>query len=468
MTLSASTVRDTGRGTAHRFTDSALTRDNRFMSTADFLAWWRERHRALSFEVRQIPFAELNGWHFERTTGNLVHASGRFFAIEGLRVDTDRGSWSQPVINQPEIGILGILAKEFDGVLHLLMQAKMEPGNVNTLQLSPTVQATRSNYTRVHLGGGTRYLEYFVEPRPGRVLVDVLQSEQGAWFYRKRNRNILIETTDDVPVHEDYCWLTLGQLRELLAYDNLVNMDARTVLSCIPYAAPAHSGGDGFRDGLVRSLAARQGRHSLQQLRTWLNDAKSHRHLEAYRIPLAHVEGWRRTDDEIVARDGGEFSIIAVSASAPNREVRSWTQPLLAPHRGIAALLAKRIDGVVHFLMHADLEPGNIDVVELGPTVRCSADPESLPRADRPPFLSEVLEAGPEAIRYDAVQSEEGGRFHHAQNRYMVVEAGDGVPDAEPDGYRWVTLHQLGVLCQESYRLNIHARSLLAAVNSLW
>ena len=35
-----------------------------------------------------------------------------------------------------------------------LLQAKVEPGNINKIQISPTVQATRSNYLRIH-GGKT-------------------------------------------------------------------------------------------------------------------------------------------------------------------------------------------------------------------------------------------------------------------------------------------------------------------------
>ncbi|CAM5359048.1 GDP-mannose 4,6-dehydratase [Streptomyces cyaneofuscatus] len=89
-------------------------------------------------------------------------------------------AWHQPIIVQPEVGILGILVKEFDGVPHFLMQAKMEPGNSNLLQISPTVQATRSNYTKAHKGADVRYLEYFRGPRQGRVLADVLQSEHQA------------------------------------------------------------------------------------------------------------------------------------------------------------------------------------------------------------------------------------------------------------------------------------------------
>ena len=72
------------------------------------------------------------------------------------------------------------------------MQAKIEPGNVNNVQLSPTLQATKSNYTRAHQGKSPAYLEYFVNATPYQILLDQLQSEQGARFLRKRNRNIIL------------------------------------------------------------------------------------------------------------------------------------------------------------------------------------------------------------------------------------------------------------------------------------
>lgn len=231
-------------------------------SLEEFHEWWADRHLQGRFHVEQIPFSELDSWSFEADTGNLAHVSGRFFTIEGLQVrDNGRDIWSQPIINQPEIGILGIIVKEFDGVLHCLMQAKMEPGNINTLQLSPTVQATRSNYTQVHRGMSTRYLEYFIGPGRGQILVDVLQSEQGAWFWRKRNRNMVVLVTDDIPPHDDYRWLSLEQIRELNHSDHLINMDARTVLSCMPFPLPDESQlptGDPFRDALIRSCQYQQ------------------------------------------------------------------------------------------------------------------------------------------------------------------------------------------------------------------
>ena len=225
--VSSETAADLGL----RLTLSASTPDSAVTPNAEFRRWFTAQRRAKRYEVRRIPFSELAGWHFQDGTGDLVHHSGRFFSVEGLHVRTAWNgpghSWTQPIINQPEIGILGILVKEFDGVLHCLMQAKMEPGNLNTVQLSPTVQATRSNYTGVHGGTAVPYLEYFVPPRRrGRVLVDSLQSEQGAWFLRKRNRNMVVEAVGEVPGHEDFVWLTLGQLYGLLHEDNVLNMDA--------------------------------------------------------------------------------------------------------------------------------------------------------------------------------------------------------------------------------------------------
>ena len=66
---------------------------------------------------------------------------------------------------------------------------------------------------------------------PNQIILDQLQSEQGARFLRKRNRNIIIKVEEEVPELEDFRWMTLGQIKEMMAIDNMVNMDTRTVLS---------------------------------------------------------------------------------------------------------------------------------------------------------------------------------------------------------------------------------------------
>lgn len=418
------------------------------MSVARFHSWWAEQTERNTFEVRRIPFEDFDRWHIDPVSGDIRHASGRFFSVEGLRVRSARGAvkeWSQPIINQPEIGILGILVKRFDGVLHCLMQCKMEPGNINMLQLSPTVQATRSNYTKAHHGSDVLYLDYFLKPsRNGRVLVDVLQSEHGSWFLRKRNRNMVVEVTEDVPVAENFCWLPLDVIGELLRENNLVNMDSRTVLSCLPLT---HGAPDP---------------HSTAQLQSWFTETCAAHDIHTERVPLGAVDNWYRLSDEIRHAQALHFRVVAVSVQATNREVSQWTQPMFEPCGiGVIAFVVRRVDGELHVLAQARAEPGFVDVVEIGPTVQYQ--PSSYPDG-RPPFADLVLRAPAERILYDAVLSEEGGRFYRAENRYVIVELDDGVPEQLPDDYRWLTFSQLSDLLAHRNYLNVQARTLVSVM----
>lgn len=440
------------------------------LSTDEFAGWLAGRSAAHRFRVERIPFDRLEGWSFDADTGNLRHRSGRFFTVEGLHARVDEGpvrEWRQPIIVQPEVGILGILAKEFDGVLHFLMQAKMEPGNRNLLQLSPTVQATRSNYTKVHRGADVKYIDYFVQPGRGRPLADVLQSEHGAWFYRKANRNMLVETDEEVPLDPDFCWLTLGQIGELLRRDNIVNMDARTVLACAPVT---HQEDDGPESGAAL--------HSDAEVRSWFTGERARHEVAVTRTPLNEVTGWRRGPSSIEHEEGRYFSVIAVAVEAGNREVTGWTQPLFEPvGLGVTAFLTRRIGGVLHLLVHARVEGGFLDTVELAPTVQYTpGNYAHLDPADRPPFLDEVLTADPSRVRYEAVHSEEGGRFLNAESRYLFVSAenregtgpagGAAAADLPPPGYRWLSVDQLSALARHSHYVNVQARTLLACLHA--
>jgi oxidase EvaA len=443
-------------GLPRRFAHSAsVTSAGAWLRTMRFYEWFAQRGRAHRFQVDRVPFDALEGWSFEPGSGNLVHHSGRFFTVEGLHVTVGEGpfpEWQQPIIVQEEVGILGILAKEFGGVLHFLMQAKMEPGNPNLLQLSPTVQATRSNYTKVHKGSDVKYLEYFTENGRGRVLTDVLQSEHGSWFLSKANRNMIVEAYDHVPVDEDFCWLTLGQIGELLRQDNIVNMDARTVLACAP------AGYD--ETGAM---------HSDTELLSWFTAERSRHEVHVRRIPLAEVRDWVRAEHSIHHMDNKYFRVVAVSVEAANREVSGWTQPLFEPRAlGVAAFLTRKFHGVPHLLAHARVEGGFLDTVELGPTAQYTPEYYThLSGEHRPPFLDLVRTAPPDSVRYEAVHAEEGGRFLNAESRYAIIEVDETQAPADPPpGYRWVTPGQLNSLVRHGHYVNVQARTLLSIINS--
>ncbi|HKT03970.1 MAG TPA: NDP-hexose 2,3-dehydratase family protein [Rugosimonospora sp.] len=472
---SATTPRTDSEPTHLRLLKSARERDPWNADVGEVRRWFADFGRRAYTEVHRIALSALENWHTDPATGDIRHDAGRFFVVEGLEVsmpDAPIPRWSQPIINQPEVGILGILAKEFDGVLHFLMQAKVEPGNRDGLQLSPTVQATRSNYTRVHRGKAVPYLHQFLDTRGHRVIGDVRQSEQGSWFYRKRNRNMVVEVTGDVEVLDGFRWLTLGQIHALLGVEDLVNMDARTALSCLPFTGPglgaAARGGGRFRAALMRSCAVSAGsRHSMGDVLSWITAMRCTTDITTRLIPLNAVTRWHHSDERIAHESGRFFSVIGVSVTAAGREVGHWTQPMIEPNAdGLVALLVKDIDGVLHVLMQAHVEPGYLDVVELGPTVQCiPVNHEMLAPEDRPRFLHEVQSAPADRIRFDTVLSEEGGRFFHALNRYVIVETDCHV--AEDPRFRWMTVHQLVSLLRHSCYLNVQARSMVACLHSL-
>ncbi|CAL9333296.1 NDP-hexose 2,3-dehydratase family protein [Streptomyces sp. enrichment culture] len=463
--------------TARRVLKSARTPESALMPADRVPPWLAEQARRGEYRVTPVPFAMLRGWDFEESGGNLRHESGRFFSVEGLHVLADAlpaPGWRQPIIVQPEVGLLGIVAREIDGVLHFLMQAKMEPGNVNAFQLSPTVQATRSNFTGVHRGRGIPFLDLFLERGRSRVLVDVLQSEQADWFLAKRNRNMIVEIDEDVDTGEEFRWLTLGQLLRLLRRDNVVNMDSRSVLACLPTA-----GGDPEQDPDPAAAAVLRSFHDpaapsvngMTDIHSWLTGIRALRELDQRRVPLREVaeDGWRFSGTEIGHDSGRRFRVIGADVSASNREVGSWTQPMIQPQvPGLMALIVKRIRGTLHALVQARVDVGHLNVAELAPTVHCRPADHVGPGSEPfPPYLMDVLTAPRRRLRYDAVQSEEGGRFYHAANRYAVVEAPDDFPERPPADYAWLTFAQLTELMAHGNYLNVELRTLVVCAYAL-
>jgi oxidase EvaA len=427
--------------------------------TSDVLAWVAELNHTVRVDIRKTTLAET-GWFYDEPSGQIVNAKHSFFQISGFR----NGNTEQPILIQDEIGYLGFLCKEIGGVLHFLTQAKIEPGNVNKIQLSPTIQATKSNFTQRHGGARPPYLDWFLNAGRHTVVVDQLQSEQGSRFLKKRNRNIVVLLEPGTAVEESprHRWLTLGQLKRLMRIDNLVNMDSRTVLSCIPFyrfietmralervADPA----------LIRSIGAVQP-DALPQVFRHINDAKMFSESRPQLVPLYSLGGWGYEGGEFARRGGYAFKVVFCDISIEGREVRHWGQPLLEA-RGAATLglFTATARGVRYFLAHAEAEIACHDTIELGPTVQLDA---SEPPRDPVASLFMRKRAARERVLYDVTLSEEGGRFYHEQNINCIIEIDKDELGELPPGYFWLTYHTLNALVQANNVLNIQLRNLLA------
>lgn len=465
------------------FLVSAMSHGN-FQTTDQILGWMKSQNEEVVSNIMQIPISELRGWSYR--DDRIRHNSGKFFSIDGIHIRTNYRNtpeWDQPIINQPEIGFLGFIVKKFNGVLHFLLQAKIEPGNLNIVQLSPTLQATRSNYTRVHGGKAPTYLEYFNGEKDVLIIVDQLQSEQGARFLHKRNRNIIVEVGEDeeLEVKEGYIWASLGQIKELLRYPNVVNMDSRTVISCINFGSYSEhslrlldavkrmngihsSKPDSF---LYSVLSGDNHLNELQDIIQWITSLKFKYELDVTPIGISEMQNWIYDGNTIHHESGKYFDVMGCRVEIGNREVVSWDQPMVrSAQEGLMGFIVKKINGIYHFLVQAKLESGNFDIVEMAPTVQCLTGNYRKGKNEYTiPYLEQILNAPKDKIWYSSYQSEEGGRFFQEQNLNIIVEVGEEFPIEVEENYCWLTLNQMLSFVTYNNYLNIAARSLLSAIS---
>jgi oxidase EvaA len=455
----------------------SATKNNFHNTIEDILIWIEQIRKNTLVDIQKIPFSSMKTWFFDKENGSLNHITGSFFKIEGIHINTNWGlknEWEQPIINQPEIGILGILAKKIDGTLHFLLQAKIEPGNINVVQISPTLQATKSNYLKKHLGKSPEFIDYFIDYRKSKVLLDQLQSEQGARFLKKRNRNIIIEIDEKEEINHgsNFKWFSLRQIKELLMYDNLINMDTRTVISGISYDVDLKDLEKTYFEKdtnfiFVKALLTKNySLNSLDSILSWITNLKTKYELNTNKKSIFELKNWSVQNDIIQHDSKKYFSIIALKVKIENREVNSWDQPMVKPENtGIIGFIIKKINGVYHFLVQAKLEIGNFDIIELAPTVQCITGNYRIGQNEYAvPFIEHFINPKESEIIMKNYQSEEGGRFYNEENLNLLIEKDDEFNDTIPDNYCWMTFNQLTYFIKFNNYVNISARSLIAAL----
>lgn len=440
-------------------------KDAGLYTTEEILGWIREKNVQTEVSISKCQFLDNGLWLYDEKVGCIRNNAGSFFSISGLRYkDSNQLYIEQPIILQHEIGYLGIIAQKKNGILHLLMQAKIEPGNVNQVQISPTIQATKSNFTQMHGGGAPAYLSYFLNAEKHEIIVDQIQSEQASRFLGKRNRNILIviAPTEEIEVSPNHCWMTLGQVKELLKCDNLVNMDTRTVLSCIPfYLLNEKQVTTEFNNKcLFKSIFADNLKNDLPYVFRKINDVRMFDTVQRQLIPLDQMTSWEWRQDEFVCSNGYHFKLIFCDIAIEGREVKRWKQPLLEAV-GIATfgLLCCEVEGMLHFLVRCKKEIGSFDGAEIGPTVQLEADEQ--PSTDVEKTFFHVYHTGGH-ILHEVLLSEEGGRFYHEQNRNIILSMSVDSLQELPQDYCWLSYKTLNQLIQFNNVVNIQLRNLLA------
>ncbi|SCW59008.1 oxidase EvaA [Ruminococcaceae bacterium YRB3002] len=449
-------------------------------STSDILRWIDERNKTLKVSVEPVEFSYDGFWFYDEESGFIRNRNNSFFQLAGFKALADgQVVCEQPVIIQDEIGFLGIICRMIDGELNLLMQAKIEPGNTNVVQISPTIQATKSNFTRRHGGKEPKYLDYFLHAEENEILVDQVQSEQSSRFFKKRNRNIVVLVSGDVPLYDSHKWMTLGQIKEFMKIDNLVNMDTRTVISCLLACwcgsdAEASSGSrmDEIRgmvgdDAFYESMFRQPDRTVMQRAFKMLNDRKMFCDRESILVPLKSLDKWVMSADSISCKEPFPFRVIYCKIEIEDREVKCWDQPLVqALGKSLFGVFSCVDEGVRKYLVRVKEEIGCFDHAEFGPAVQLeplySSGSYELDAVETL-FLFKLAEGG--GVMVNVVQSEEGGRFYHEENVNVVIDIDKALLDELPDGYIWMDHATISEMIQFSNVVNIQLRNIMSLLD---
>ena len=407
--------------------------------------WLDNQRNIQSLAVEKINLSKLSKWIYNKRA--IYHISKKFFKISGLRIKSNfynKKNWDQPIIVQNEIGILGII-KNIKTNKYLL-QAKVEPGNINKIQISPTVQATKSNYTRVHGGKTIPFLEYF----KGRNKNFSLQSEQAFRYYNKKNSNIMTYVYKKINLHEKFRWFSKIEIFNLLKEKNLINMDTLSVFS-----------------SFIKKKKFDFPINNKKTLSKWKNSLIKKYYLKNKIINLGSIKNWNFTKKKISHQTNNYFSVIGIKVRTNKREIPNWSQPIIMGSKlAFVGYLVKKFKNTNHYLCRYILKPGS----KVG-TFTCSVNTSKFngykKSKDLTNFQKKLISnyfINSKHILYDNILSDEGGRFYHSQIKYMACKLDKNQNIDLPDHYIWLSQNQIiDLICKQ--KIDIEARLLFGIIN---
>jgi oxidase EvaA len=406
------------------------------------------------FKVKIKSLSSLNKWIYCKDF--IRHVSNKFFQIYGFQIKSNfykKKKWEQPLIVQKEVGILGIIKKKINNKYLYLLQIKMEPGNINKCQLSPTVQATKSNYTKAHGGKDTPYLNFFLNNYKMKKIFKIKLSEQSLRYYNKRNYNILLEDKNNIIKKiSNYHWLNKKELKYLISKKNLINMDTLSVFSCA-----------------INKKKVDMPIIKMKKILDIIKLCKKKYFVLINKISLYKLKDWVIKKDVIVNSKKNYFSIIGISVKSSTREINEWEQPIIAQENlAFSGFITKNFNRTLHYLVSFEVKPALKNTC-LSCTVKTSDINNYKKNYDLSIYKKNIIsqffiKKKNGKILYNKIQSDEGGRFFKSQIRYSIFQIFDNYHFKIKENYMWISHNQMIDFVKKKY-FDIEARILFACYN---
>jgi len=410
--------------------------------------WLKKQKKKHKLKIKVIKLKDIDKWKIDNS--KIYHKTKKFFKIVGIKVLTNfnKKNWDQPMIVQNEVGILGIIKNTKTN--KYLLQSKVEPGNINKLQLAPTVQATKSNYSRVHGGKKVPYINYFLK---SKKTIPSLQSEQGFRYLNKFNSNILLKTSKFIEIKPEFYWFNKNEIKELIKIRNIINMDTLSVFSS-------------FMTKVKKDYPI----NSIRKIYDWVKINNKKFFMKTKIVDLIKLKDWTYNSTKIEHKKKKHFSIIGINASTNKREIKNWSQPIIkGKEMAFAGFIKTKFNNIEHYLCRYTLKPG----LKSG-GISCTVNTSDINNYSKNHTLNSnekyfikkyfFSQYSKKNIIYDNTLSDEGGRFYQCQIRYMISKL--LYPDSIkiPNNYIWISHNQIVDMIKDQ-KLDIEARLLFVCAN---
>jgi len=426
------------------------------MKENEITSWISKRRNLSKLKVEMIPISNIRNWIF--TSKNITHEKNYFFSIIGVEVHSKQKNelvFEQPIILQQEVGVMGFIIQD----AKILLQAKTEPGNVNGTQIAPSVQATVSNYTRVHGGDETKFLRYFLESGDCyECISNFIQLEHGTRFMNKSNQNLIVRLQSGYllnDIDDRFRWFEIRELLSLLEEDYLINTDARSVLISCNWEELTMNKIAFFSDlqhnGIKRWLnESYYQKGSSTRIFEVLEELQNQSKYDFKIKDLGKLKNWSVNEDAIYDSDQDQFAVQGFRVSTTDREISHWEQPLVH-NIGLEkiVLYCQKKDGILKFLLTAQIIIGMDKALVWGSSVQNTRECENT-----------VFEG--QTVLAECMQSDEGGRFYQSKCLYQIIELPERVKVTKTDMSYWASLSEIQNLVMQNKKTTNELRSVLS------
>ena len=384
-------------------------------------------------EIIETSMDNQEDWQIR--DGALSHRTNGFFSVTCLT--NSKTGEERLMLLQPQSAITGILFCQNNHKTYLLLQARVEPGNIGIGQYGPTIQSTPANYLRWHGGSVTPYVEYFnthncvVEPVAVSSQLDI-----GRRYFQKIKTLLYVRAPYLLECTQHMIWVSLDALSDMASIDHVLNTDLRSMSAVMNWddTVPA--------EGLETPL------NDSGIFNYYLNSIKSGQ--SSWHItPLEKLKGWNISGTGIISKNDELVSVKLYRTTCLTREVSSWVQPLMiAPGKGAVSLFFRETPSGREYLLSVMSEEGISGQTVIGPSIQRYQEDET-----------EIL---PGKIIANFDQSDEGGRFMHHTSTFSLVQV-DSNYEAGPNQF-WVSPGFLKKLVATSNMTTIQLRVVCSAI----